>query len=135
VDKPRPIALVRKTQPQVVQLIDELLQTCTDVSGLPIIPLVRPELPTAACVRRKRRPPPWTTLHRRQPARSPLKNRGKLFKQAEPLLTCLPTTATCCPWTAARQSGPVLRMPMCAARATTSDDPILHLHIPNTHAQ
>ena len=30
VDKPRPIALVRKTQPQVVQLIDELLQTCTD---------------------------------------------------------------------------------------------------------
>jgi DNA invertase Pin-like site-specific DNA recombinase len=31
VDKPRPIALVRKTQPHVVQLIDELLQTCTDV--------------------------------------------------------------------------------------------------------
>jgi len=30
VDKPRPMALVRKTQPQVVQLIDELLQTCTD---------------------------------------------------------------------------------------------------------
>jgi DNA invertase Pin-like site-specific DNA recombinase len=30
VDKPRPIALVRKTLPQVVQLIDELLQTCTD---------------------------------------------------------------------------------------------------------
>ena len=47
---------------------------------------MRPELPTAACVRRKRRPPPWTTLHRLQPARSPLKCRGKLFKQAEPLL-------------------------------------------------
>lgn len=31
VDKPRPIALVRKTLPHVVQLIDELLQTCTDV--------------------------------------------------------------------------------------------------------
>lgn len=30
VDKPRPIALVRKTRPEVVQLIDELLQTCTD---------------------------------------------------------------------------------------------------------
>jgi DNA invertase Pin-like site-specific DNA recombinase len=30
VDKPRPIALVRKTPPQVVQLIDELLETCTD---------------------------------------------------------------------------------------------------------
>lgn len=31
VDKPRPIALVRKTLPHVVQLIDELLETCTDV--------------------------------------------------------------------------------------------------------
>lgn len=31
VDKPKPIALVRKTLPHVVQLIDELLQTCTDV--------------------------------------------------------------------------------------------------------
>ena len=30
VAKPRPIALVRKTQPQVVTLIDELLETCTD---------------------------------------------------------------------------------------------------------
>jgi len=30
IDKPRPIALVRKTLPQVVQLIDELLETCTD---------------------------------------------------------------------------------------------------------
>jgi DNA invertase Pin-like site-specific DNA recombinase len=30
VDKPRPIALVRKTLAQVVQLIDELLETCTD---------------------------------------------------------------------------------------------------------
>jgi len=30
VDKPRPIALVRKTLPQVVLLIDELLETCTD---------------------------------------------------------------------------------------------------------
>lgn len=30
VDKPRPIALVRKTLPQVVQRIDELLETCTD---------------------------------------------------------------------------------------------------------
>lgn len=30
VAKPRPIALVRKTLPQVVQLIDELLETCTD---------------------------------------------------------------------------------------------------------
>ena len=30
VDKPRPIALVRKTLPQVVQLIDELLETLTD---------------------------------------------------------------------------------------------------------
>jgi hypothetical protein len=30
VDKPRPIALVRKTLPEVVQLIDELLETCTD---------------------------------------------------------------------------------------------------------
>jgi DNA invertase Pin-like site-specific DNA recombinase len=30
VDKPRPIALVRKTLPQVVQLVDELLETCTD---------------------------------------------------------------------------------------------------------
>jgi DNA invertase Pin-like site-specific DNA recombinase len=29
-DKPRPIALVRKTPPQVVQMIDELLETCTD---------------------------------------------------------------------------------------------------------
>jgi hypothetical protein len=25
--------------------------------------VVRPELPTASVVRRKRRPPPWTTLH------------------------------------------------------------------------
>ncbi len=31
VDKARPIALVRKTPPQVVTLIDELLETCTDV--------------------------------------------------------------------------------------------------------
>jgi len=31
VDKPKPIALVRKTLPEVVQLIDELLETCTDV--------------------------------------------------------------------------------------------------------
>lgn len=31
VDKPRPIALVRKTLPHVVHLIDELLETCTDV--------------------------------------------------------------------------------------------------------
>jgi len=31
-------------------------------------------------------PKPWTTLHRCEPARSPPKNRGKLFKQAEPLL-------------------------------------------------
>lgn len=31
VGKPRPIALVRKTLPHVVQLIDELLETCTDV--------------------------------------------------------------------------------------------------------
>ena len=30
VDKPRPIALVRKTLPHVVQRIDELLETCTD---------------------------------------------------------------------------------------------------------
>jgi DNA invertase Pin-like site-specific DNA recombinase len=30
VSKPRPIALVRKTLPQVVQLIDEMLETCTD---------------------------------------------------------------------------------------------------------
>jgi DNA invertase Pin-like site-specific DNA recombinase len=30
VDKPRPIALVRKTRPAVVQLIDELLGVCTD---------------------------------------------------------------------------------------------------------
>lgn len=30
IDKPKPIALVRKTLPQVVKLIDELLQTCTD---------------------------------------------------------------------------------------------------------
>ncbi|MCC7060505.1 MAG: recombinase family protein [Burkholderiaceae bacterium] len=30
VDKPRPIALVRKTLPHVVQLIDELLESCTD---------------------------------------------------------------------------------------------------------
>lgn len=30
VDKPRPIALVRKTLPQVVQMIGELLETCTD---------------------------------------------------------------------------------------------------------
>jgi hypothetical protein len=30
VDKPKPIALVRKTPTQVVQLIDALLQTCTD---------------------------------------------------------------------------------------------------------
>lgn len=30
VDKPRPIALVRKTRFEVVQLIDELLETCTD---------------------------------------------------------------------------------------------------------
>ena len=30
IEKPKPIALVRKTQPQVVQLINELLETCTD---------------------------------------------------------------------------------------------------------
>lgn len=30
VDKPRPIALVRKTRTEVVQLIDKLLETCTD---------------------------------------------------------------------------------------------------------
>ena len=30
VDKPRPIAQVRKTRPEVVRLIDELLETCTD---------------------------------------------------------------------------------------------------------
>jgi hypothetical protein len=30
VDKPRPMSLVRKTLPQIVQLIDELLATCTD---------------------------------------------------------------------------------------------------------
>ena len=33
-----------------------------------------------------RRPPPWTTLHLLQSARIPLINRGKLFKQTEPLL-------------------------------------------------
>ncbi len=42
--------------------------------------------PPRRSVRRKRRPPPWTTLHLWQPARSPLINRGMLFKQAEPLL-------------------------------------------------
>ena len=31
--------------------------------------MVRPELPTASCVRRKRRPPPWTTLHLYNPPR------------------------------------------------------------------
>lgn len=30
IDKPRPIALVRKTLPEVVRLIDDLLETCTD---------------------------------------------------------------------------------------------------------
>lgn len=30
VTKPKPIALVRKTLPEVVRLIDELLETCTD---------------------------------------------------------------------------------------------------------
>lgn len=30
VDKPKPMALVRKTQPAVVSVIDELLETCTD---------------------------------------------------------------------------------------------------------
>jgi len=43
-------------------------------------------------VRRKRRPPPWTTLHLCPSARSPLINRGKLFKQTGPLLlTVAPT--------------------------------------------
>ncbi|MFZ3140724.1 MAG: hypothetical protein WA147_09045, partial [Polaromonas sp.] len=42
--------------------------------------------PPRRSVRRKRPPPPWTTLHLWQPARSPLINRGKLFKQTEPLL-------------------------------------------------
>ena len=46
-----------------------------------------PSCPPRRSVRRKRRPPPWTTLHRLQPARSPLINRGKLFRQAEPLLS------------------------------------------------
>jgi hypothetical protein len=32
------------------------------------------------------RPPPWTTLYRPQPARSPLINRGKQFRQTAPLL-------------------------------------------------
>lgn len=39
----------------------------------------------AACVRRKRRSL-WKTLHRLQPARSPLENRGSLFRQPGPLL-------------------------------------------------
>jgi hypothetical protein len=29
-------------------------------------PLSEHALPTAACVRRRRRPPPWTRLHRRR---------------------------------------------------------------------
>ncbi|MBI2754625.1 MAG: class I SAM-dependent methyltransferase, partial [Betaproteobacteria bacterium] len=44
-----------------------------------------PSCPPRLCVRRKRRTPPWTTLHRSRTARSPLINRGKLFKQTEPL--------------------------------------------------
>lgn len=35
-------------------------------------------------VRRKRQPTPWTTLNLRHPARRPLINRGKLFKQTQP---------------------------------------------------
>src|ERR1035437_9770934 len=34
----------------------------------------------------KRRSPPWITLHLWQPARSPLINRGMLFRQPGPLL-------------------------------------------------
>ena len=30
IDKPKPIALIRKTLPEVVQKVDELLETCTD---------------------------------------------------------------------------------------------------------
>lgn len=30
VDKPRPIAAIRKTRPEVVRKIDELLETCSD---------------------------------------------------------------------------------------------------------
>ncbi len=41
--------------------------------------------PPRRSVRRKRPPPQWT-LHLWQPARSPLINRGNLFKQTEPLL-------------------------------------------------
>lgn len=42
--------------------------------------------PPRRSVRRKRPPPPWTTLHLWQPARSPLINQGKLFKQTGLLL-------------------------------------------------
>jgi DNA invertase Pin-like site-specific DNA recombinase len=30
IDKPKPIALIRKTLPEVVQMVDQLLETCTD---------------------------------------------------------------------------------------------------------
>ncbi|HZR03753.1 MAG TPA: hypothetical protein VFA81_11330 [Burkholderiales bacterium] len=30
IDKPKPIAQIRKTRPEVVQAVDELLETCTD---------------------------------------------------------------------------------------------------------
>src|SRR3970040_2253209 len=50
------------------------------------MPRCAPSCPPRRSFRRKRRPPPWTTLHLPQFARSPLINRGKLFKQTEPLL-------------------------------------------------
>jgi len=73
--------------------------------------VVCPELPTASVVRRKRRPPPWTTLHRSRPARSPLINRGKLFKQTGPLLN--PAVRPTQPST--RRSRRRLRVPACAS--------------------
>lgn len=47
---------------------------------------MRPELPTASCVRRKRRPPPWTTLHLFNRAPSHLSIGVWLFRSTEPLL-------------------------------------------------
>ena len=49
------------------------------LNWLPKMPRLCPELPTAS-VRRKRRPPPWTTLHRLQPTLLHLNLGGLLFQ-------------------------------------------------------
>ncbi len=52
------------------------------------------------------RAPPWTTLHRLRPTRNPLINRGKLFKQTEPLLRPAVRAARLRPWPARGGGGP-----------------------------